>query len=148
MYEFYVLYLHVDLERQWLKCEIILLNLFRQHYWGIQRQKPWIFPNEMIRLTFVANKKHFFWPWFYFFNCLCVGRVWRRQQTKRNSLIMSRLGSKSPCCTTWICSCTVWLRTLAISISIAVWFALDPVFILILVLFFLFFHFYKGILPP
>lgn len=141
MYEFYVLYLHVDLERQWLKCEIILLNLYRQHYWGIQPKN-----HGIICLTLDTNKIHFFWPWFYNFTCLFVGRVWRRQQTKRNSLIMSRLGSKSPCCTTWICSCTVWLRTLAISISIAVWFALDPVFILILVIFL--FHLYKGILPP
>lgn len=58
MYEFYVLYLHVDLERQWLKCEIILLNLYRQHYWGIHPKNP----NEMICLTLDANKIHFFWP--------------------------------------------------------------------------------------
>lgn len=43
MYEFYVLYLHVDLERQWLKCEIILLNLYRQHYWGIQPKNNGIY---------------------------------------------------------------------------------------------------------
>lgn len=146
MYEFYVLYLHVDLERQWLKCEIILLNLYRQHYWGIQPKNHGIYQMKWFVWLSTQTKYISFGLDFYDFARSRVGRVWRRQQTKRNSLIMSRLGSKSPCCTTWICSCTVWLRTLAISISIAVWFALDPVFILILVLFL--FRFYKGILPP
>lgn len=67
----------------------------------------------------------------------------KRPQTKRNSLIMFRLGSKSPYCTTWICSCTVWLRTLAmISISIAVCFALEFSFWYYVFLFR--FYFVKG----
>lgn len=140
MYDFYVLYLHVICicrsGAPVVKCEIILLNPNLQHYWGIPFKK-W----EILRLKWLSPKTK--WPDFWFYKrSICMSDESKKVR-KRNSLIMFQLGSKSPYCTTWICSCTVWLRTLAmISISIAVSFALEFLFWYYVFLFR--FYFVKG----
>lgn len=91
-----------------------------------------------------------FWPqnrtaWLCDIHWYCKKKI-KDLQTERNckgnSSVTCRLGSKSSYYSTWICGCTVDMRTLAMMrVSIAVWFALDPVFLFQ----FWYFCFVKGI---
>lgn len=144
MYDFYVLYLHViyisrsgaPVVKMWNhstepKSAALLGN-------SIQ---------EIWQLKWLSTKTK--WPdiFFFFTNAAfaCMSDESKKVR-KHYSLIMFQLGSKSPSCTTWICSCTVWLRTLAMrSISIAVCFTLEFLF---WYCFSFLFILRKGILSP